>query len=137
MRISSRAEYGILALIDLAMHRETGPTKIRKIAGRGDLPKKYLEQVLLDLKRAGLVGSNRGKNGGYYLAEDPETITLIDVIEILEEKTTLADPERDRPDFLETIWKELSERVREELSVPLAKLVDRKEESEGEMMYHI
>jgi Rrf2 family protein len=137
LRISSKAEYGILALIDLSVHADTGPTKIREIAERQDIPKKYLEQVLLDLKRGGLVGSNRGKNGGYYLAEDPEEITLIDVLEILEEQTTLVNTGRDRPDFLESFWNDLSERVREELSVPLAELVERKEQSEGEMMYHI
>jgi Rrf2 family protein len=137
VRISSKAEYGILALIDLTVHADTGPTKIREIAERQNIPKKYLEQVLLDLKRGGLVGSNRGKNGGYYLAEEPEEITLIDVLEILEEQTTLVNTGRDRPEFLESFWNDLSERVREELSVPLAELVERKEQSEGEMMYHI
>jgi Rrf2 family protein len=126
-----------LALIDLTVHADTGPTKIREIAERQNIPKKYLEQVLLDLKRGGLVGSNRGKNGGYYLAEEPEEITLIDVLEILEEQTTLVNSGRDRPEFLESFWNDLSERVREELSVPLAELIERKEQSEGEMMYHI
>jgi Rrf2 family protein len=137
MRVSSKAEYGILAMIDLAVHRESGPTKIREIAERQDIPKKYLEQVLLDLKRGGLVGSNRGKNGGYYLEGDPEDVTLMDVLDVIEERTSLVDTGRDRPEFLETFWQEHSEKIHDQLSIPLADLVKRKEESEGEVMYHI
>lgn len=137
MRISSKAEYGVLALIDLAVHRDEGPVKIREVADRQDIPKKYLEQVLLDLKRGGLVGSNRGKNGGYYLAKEPEDVTLMDVLEILEEQTSLVESDRDRPAFLETFWQDQYERVREQLSVPLSDIVELKEESGGEVMYHI
>lgn len=137
MRISSKAEYGVLALIDLAVHRDNGPVKIREVADRQDIPKKYLEQVLLDLKRGGLVGSSRGKNGGYYLAKEPEDVTLMDVLEILEEQTSLVESDRDRPEFLETFWQEQYERVREQLSVPLSEIVELKEQSSGEVMYHI
>lgn len=137
MQVSSRGEYGILALIDLAVHRHSGPIKIREVAQRQNIPKKYLEQVLLDLKRGGIVGSNRGKNGGYYLDEDPEAVTLIDVLEILEEQTDLVERDRDRPDFLESFWRKQSDRLHEQLSVPLTELVQRKKESENEMTYYI
>lgn len=137
MRISSKAEYGVLALIDLATYRDGGPIKIREIAERQEIPKKYLEQVLLDLKRGGLVGSNRGKNGGYYLSIDPEEVTLMDVLEILEEQTELVEVDRDRPKFLDEFWHEQSEQIRSVLSVPLSKIIERKEESENEVMYHI
>jgi Rrf2 family protein len=137
MRISSKAEYGVLALVDLALHRDSGPTKIREIADRRNIPKKYLEQVLLDLKRGGIVGSNRGKNGGYYLDRDPEDITLMQVLEILEEQTSLVESDRDRPTFLQQFWDEQYEKLREQLSIPLSEILKRKEESEKEVMYHI
>lgn len=137
MRISSKAEYGVMALVDLAVHGESGPVKIREIAERQDIPKKYLEQVLLDLKRGEIVGSNRGKNGGYFLRVATDEITLMEILEILEEQMTLVDSGRDRPDFLRTFWDEQYEKIRNALSVPLSELVQLKEETEGEVMYHI
>jgi len=137
MRISSKAEYGVLALVDLALHRDAGPTKIREIADRRDIPKKYLEQVLLDLKRGGIVGSSRGKNGGYYLNRDPEDVTLMEVLKILEEQTALVESDRDRPNFLQQFWDEQYEELRDQLSVPLSEILKRKEQSEKEVMYHI
>jgi Rrf2 family protein len=137
MRISSKAEYGVLALVDLALHRDSGPTKIREIADRGESPKGNNEEVLLDRKRGGIVGSNRGKNGGYYLDRDPEDITLMQVLEILEEQTSLVESDRDRPTFLQQFWDEQYEKLREQLSIPLSEILKRKEESEKEVMYHI
>ncbi len=137
MKISSKGEYGILALVDLALHRNEGPVKIRSIAERQDIPKKYLEQVLLALKGAGFVGSSRGKNGGYYLSSTPEEITIIGVLDVLEEHFSLVDPGRGRPRYLETFWREKTDRIREQLEVPLTELVSRKRDADDEMMYHI
>lgn len=137
MKVSSKAEYGILAMVDLALHTQSGPVKIREVAERQDIPKKYLEQVLLDLKRGGLVGSNRGKNGGYYLDGDDEEITVLDILELLEEQISFVEKGRDRPEFLRAFWEEQNEKLREQLSVPLAEIVRRKEETDDEVMYHI
>ncbi|MFB6347465.1 MAG: Rrf2 family transcriptional regulator [bacterium] len=137
MKISSRGEYGILALIDLSLHGESGPTKIKQIADRQDVPKKYLEQVLLALKKGGFVTSTRGKKGGYVLAKEPEEITLVEILDVLEEMTALVDESRDRPDYLRSFWNEKTNEVREVLDVPLAEVIERKRTSEGEMMYHI
>lgn len=137
MKVSSKAEYGILAMVDLALHGQTGPVKIREIAERQDIPKKYLEQVLLDLKRGGLVGSNRGKNGGYYLNGDPGEVTVFDILELLEERISFVEQGRDRPDFLQAFWNEQNEQLRDQLDVPLTEILRRKEESEDEVMYHI
>ncbi len=137
MRISSKAEYGVLALVDLALRQDAGPTKIREIADRRNIPKKYLEQVLLDLKRGGIVGSSRGKNGGYYLDRDPEDVTIMEVLEILEEQTSLVESDRDRPNFLQQFWDEQYEELRDQFSISLSKILKRKEENEKEVMYHI
>jgi Rrf2 family protein len=136
MKISSKGEYGVLALVDLATQRESGPVNIQSIADRQDIPKKYLEQVLLALKRGGFVDSTRGKKGGYYLAREPEAISLINVLDELEEQFVLADSGRQRPGYLESFWDEKSDEVREVLDVPLAEIVDRRTEDSG-VVYHI
>jgi Rrf2 family protein len=76
VRISTKGDYATRALQDLALRYNQGPIPIDAIAQRQVLPARYLEQLLLTLKRAGLVGSKRGVNGGYYLAKPPREITL-------------------------------------------------------------
>ena len=76
MRISAKGEYAIQAVLDLSLHRERGLTAIQEIARRQAIPQRYLEQVLLALKRAGLLTSKRGSAGGYQLTRPPEDITV-------------------------------------------------------------
>lgn len=68
------------AILDLSIHYGEGPIQIHELARRTDTPIKFLEQVLLDLKRAGFVESRRGKEGGYLLARPPAKITVGEVI---------------------------------------------------------
>jgi len=71
VRISAKGEYAIQAVLDLALHRDRGLTPIQEIARRQAIPQRYLEQVLLALKRAGLLTSKRGSLGGYHLTRPP------------------------------------------------------------------
>jgi Rrf2 family protein len=80
MNLTTKGEYASRAVLDLALRYEQGPAKIEEIARRQHIPKKYLEQVLLALKSAGLVYSVRGRDGGYQLARPPEEITLGEII---------------------------------------------------------
>jgi Rrf2 family protein len=80
MRISTKGDYATRALQDLALHYDEGPVPIEVIAQRQALPVRYLEQLLLTLKRAGFLASRRGVNGGYHLAKPPREITLGQVI---------------------------------------------------------
>jgi Rrf2 family protein len=84
VRLSSRTRYGARALFDLAYHTGGAPTCVRDIAERQDIPARFLEQVLADLKRAGLVESRRGARGGYVLSRDPAAITLGQVLRAIE-----------------------------------------------------
>jgi len=76
MRISARGEYAIKAMLDLALHRGRPLVPIQEIAARQAIPQRYLEQVLLALKRAGLLTSKRGSTGGYHLGKPPGEITV-------------------------------------------------------------
>ena len=84
MRLSRKSEYAFLALIDLAENFSEGPVKMINISERKNIPKKFLEQILLQLKTAGLVKSIRGANGGYALAKKPSEIHLAQVIRLFD-----------------------------------------------------
>ncbi|WP_369186858.1 Rrf2 family transcriptional regulator [Streptomyces sp. R08] len=80
MRISARADYAVRAVLELAVHGDDGPVKAETIATTQDIPHKFLEGILGDLRRAGIVDSRRGGGGGYRLARAAEAITVADVI---------------------------------------------------------
>src|ERR1044071_4485014 len=84
MRVSAKAEYAIKAVLDLAMHQRAELIPIQEIAARQAIPQRYLEQVLLSLKRAGLLTSKRGSSGGYHLTKAPEEITVGGVLRAVE-----------------------------------------------------
>lgn len=84
MKLSKRGEYGLRAMMDLADSRSDNVMPIKDIAERQHIPAKYLEQILLTLKNAGLLNSKMGLNGGYYLAAPPESITLGHIVRVLE-----------------------------------------------------
>ncbi|MCE5203429.1 MAG: Rrf2 family transcriptional regulator [Coriobacteriales bacterium] len=84
MRLSARSEYGILALIELAQAWGDGPLSAREIAASRRLPAAFLEQLLAELRRAGLVSGVRGVRGGFVLARDPATITALEAVEALD-----------------------------------------------------
>jgi Rrf2 family cysteine metabolism transcriptional repressor len=84
MKVSKRGEYGMRALCHLAARYGGGLTHIREIAEQEEIPAKFLEGILLALKRAGFVKSRRGNEGGYALAREPETIVIGDVFRALD-----------------------------------------------------
>ncbi len=84
MRITTWAEYGLICALHLARRTGTGPATGRDIAARERLPADYVEQILLRMRRAGIVNSTRGARGGYALAREPEAISVRDVIQASE-----------------------------------------------------
>jgi Rrf2 family protein len=85
VELSCKSEYAILALLELAIHYQSGePLQIRQIAAQQNIPDRYLEQLLATLRRGGLVKSQRGSKGGYLLARDPWKITLFEILSCLE-----------------------------------------------------
>ncbi|MFF5517863.1 RrF2 family transcriptional regulator [Streptomyces coeruleorubidus] len=80
MRISARADYAVRAVVELAVRRGEGPVEAEAVAIAQDIPHKFLEGILGDLRRGGVVGSRRGGGGGYRLAREAAEITVADVI---------------------------------------------------------
>lgn len=84
MKISKKGEYALKAMISLSLNYRSGPVAIKEIAEREKIPKKFLEQILLELKKAGLLESSRGAGGGYSLIKPPQEITLARVIRVVD-----------------------------------------------------
>ncbi len=85
MKVSSRAEYGLRALMDLAAHYGEGFVQSHDIAARQGLPESYLNQLMTSLRRSGLVRSKRGPTGGHSLSRPPAQIHLHEAFDVLEE----------------------------------------------------
>lgn len=83
MRISAKADYALRAALELAVSGE-GPVKAERIADAQGIPPKFLENILVELRRAGLAESTRGAQGGWRLAQAPDAIALADVVRAVE-----------------------------------------------------
>jgi len=126
-------------MLELASHYGEGPIELKEIAKQENISLKYLEQVIIPLRSAGLVKSVRGSKGGYSLGKSPPEICLNDLVEILEGPVDLIECLRDpkacqKSSFCVTrdIWKEVSEAIyRIFHSVTLEEMVNRKREKEG------
>ena len=95
MKFSAKTRYGLLALMDMAVHQEAGAmTRLttREIAAHQGIPERFLEQQITALKNAGIVVSQRGASGGCYLARRAEEITVLQVIEALEGPPLAMEP---------------------------------------------
>lgn len=96
MRLTAKSEYGLLAMIDIAGSYQSGPASARGISERQAIPVKFLEQLLVSLRKAGLVSSVRGARGGFILTDDPSRITVLDIVEALEGPLVATMCESDR-----------------------------------------
>lgn len=84
MKISTRGRYGLLAMFNLAVQYDGEPVRLLGIADRYEISTSYLEQVFSYLRKAGLIRSHKGSNGGYLLAKHPAEITVGDILRVLE-----------------------------------------------------
>ena len=85
MNVTSKGRYALRVMLDLAQHREEGYISLKTIADRQGYSMKYLEMIVGSLKRAGLVASTRGKEGGYQLIRDPEDYTIGEILRCIED----------------------------------------------------
>ncbi len=132
MKLSTRGRYGTRMMLDLAQHQGEGPVQIGEIAKRQDISVKYLEQLIIPLKKANYIKSTRGPRGGHMLAIPPEKITVGEIVNILEGGIDLTDcignPEicpRAEHCVTRDIWAETTKAIYDKLnSITLAKMID-------------
>ena len=148
-RFPIKVTYGIMASIELARHDRSTPLQAKAIAARQGIPSRFIEQILQGLKRAGLVRSLRGAQGGYTLAQDPTQITLAELVNSMNGSEPTADTNGSQGQtetqaasnaLLSNIWAQVQEAEQAVLRVvSLQSLVERhqKLESQRSLMYHI
>lgn len=120
MKLTTRGHYSVKALLDLSLQPDYGPTSVRAIAQRQDLPAPYLEKLLIELRRAGLVHSVRGAQGGYQLSRPPAQISMGQILEAVGESIEplghhLPNTEQAEDWVTFTLWKRLHQRLKESL----------------------
>ena len=91
MKISTKGRYGLRILMDLAINQSEKPRLIRDIAKSQQISEKYISRLVIALRKAGMIRSVRGVNGGFHIAMKPEDITLLDVIEVMEGPLSIVD----------------------------------------------
>ena len=91
MKLSTKGRYGVKAMVDLAIHYGGSPVSIKSISQRQNISEYYLEQLFSSLRKAKLIKSIRGAQGGYILNRQPEDITVSDIIEVLEGPIEISD----------------------------------------------
>ena len=119
--ISSKTVYAITALQELGVIQGKEVLKIKDIAAKASIPQNFLEQILLELKKQGLLISVKGAHGGYKLAKDLKDITLKDVVLILESDIFSDSCKKDNP-ALKLFWEDLKQNVSSLFDIPLSEL---------------
>jgi Rrf2 family transcriptional regulator, cysteine metabolism repressor len=151
MYFSAKGEYGIMAVLDLALANGEAPVQAKTIADRQGIPPRFLEHILSALRHAGLVESSRGARGGYRLARPADKIRVGDVIQAVDgpiAMTTRALPRHGNGNghhtshgsIVQGVWKEVKDNVLETLNrTTLADLCRRARDLEEQraLMYHI
>ncbi|NJL22323.1 MAG: Rrf2 family transcriptional regulator [Leptolyngbyaceae cyanobacterium SM1_3_5] len=127
MKLTTRGHYSVKALLDLSLQPNHQPASVRSIAARQNLPAPYLEKLLIDLRRAGIVNSIRGAQGGYQLARSPSQISLAQILtavgETIEPLPHLS-PTTEAEDWVTfALWKRMHQKLKEAFdSITLADL---------------
>lgn len=108
--VSTKGVYGLTAIIILAKEDNQKLLQIKDIAAKGDIPQNYLEQILVILKKSGLVESIRGANGGYKLSKDKSKITVFEVLNSLECCLAYTD-NKSKNNLLEPFWEDAQKKI--------------------------
>src|SRR3990172_1707577 len=139
--LSSKIKYGIAALMELANYYGKDLLQTKLIAERRSIPPNYLEQLLNQLTRAGIVRAIRGSKGGYELAVPPEDVTFLQVCEVMEGCLETAGNDTQRSDAVHDLFREAEQEVKRVFSVSLRALQARQqardEMMQESMMFHI
>lgn len=134
--LSAKGTYGLTAVMELALQRNTGSVQIRDISQRHGIPRHYLEQILVTLKKAGFVESFRGAQGGYALTRDPDSIAVYDVLSSLEGRLEVITESR-KDGLLGFFWNEIEDNLRKTLDRSLGDLIREKSTRDRQADYVI
>ncbi len=129
LSITSKSPYAVRALAELARSGGAGPVPLAELARRRDVPLQFLEQLFAVLRRAGILKSQRGVKGGYSFAREPSTVTVLEVVELLDGAVGAG---------AESVFAEAAAATRAVLAnATIADVVERENRAAGASMYYI
>ena len=143
MKISTKGKYGLRALIDLKLNCDRENVTIKLISERQGISERYLEQIFSSLRKAGIIIGRKGAQGGYALARESKTLTILEILNALEGDSLLIDINEDENNELEkfinnNLWKEVNNQINEYFkSITLDDLVNKYNESKENIIYYI
>jgi Rrf2 family cysteine metabolism transcriptional repressor len=127
--VTSKSPYAVLALAELGLSAGSDPVPIGELARRRDVPVQFLEQLFATLRRAGIISSQRGVKGGYRFAREPASVTVLEIVELLDGPLG-----RDA----DGIFADAAKAARDVLaSTTIADVIERERREAGATMYHI
>lgn len=124
MKISTKGRYGLRAMVDIALNSNGDYIPLKQIAERQNISENYLEQVFSTLRKAGLVKSVRGSQGGYCLSKKPSAITVGDVLRILEGELNISNDDKENSNLQKTIEDCIRVTVWDEVTKAINNVVD-------------
>jgi Rrf2 family iron-sulfur cluster assembly transcriptional regulator len=132
MKLSTKSRYGTRLMLDMAQHYQDGPIHLANVAKRQGISVKYLEQIIIPLKKAHYIQSVRGPKGGYSLAKPPEEITVGEIVALLEEGTSFVECsdhdgacERSSTCLTRRLWKDAAQAMFDKLhAITLADVME-------------
>ena len=144
MKLSTRTRYGTRLMLELGMHYGQRPLFLREIAEAEDISEKYLSQIILPLRSAGLVNSYRGAHGGYELSRSPADITIDEIVKVLEGDVVIVDCTADPAScsrvaqcVTRDLWRNVQDAIIKTLNaVTLEELVKRCREKQGKAVFY-
>jgi Rrf2 family protein len=126
MRITARVAYASLAVFELALQPPSDRIQAKQVAEKRQIPLKFLEQILIQLKNSGIVKSVRGASGGYLLARSADDITLKDIVDAVEGGVRMLESELEGDQTLAAVWMEIEQEFMEKLdSITIQNLINR------------
>ena len=144
LKVSTKGRYGLRAIIDLIINSNGENVPLITIAERQDISKNYLEQVFSALRKAGIVNSTKGAQGGYYLADKPSNITVGDVLRVLEGDLSVVNTDLDTQEnpieqcIARNVWDKVDSKVNEIIDgITLEDLLNEYRNDSNNFMYYI
>lgn len=134
--VSAKAKYGLSAVYMIAQESRETPIQIREIAEKRCVPHVFLESILRDLKKAGILTSYRGATGGYQLAKDPEQILVSDVLKVCDGDVQFCGQKTDC-DILNNFWQEAENMLKHQFQKTIADLLKDKAKKEKTLNFSI
>jgi Rrf2 family protein len=134
--LSTKGVYGLNAMYELSLIKSNKPTQIKEISAKAGIPQNYLEQLLVVLRRAGLVTSVRGAHGGYFLARNTSDILVKDILIALEGNLSILDQEISNP-AINLFYKESNKKLKSIFEISLLELQKYQEKVTNQLNYSI